>query len=107
MEGLEFVLALLSNTISYGRIVALNAVHAILSVLILEPFVGFGSVFWIVGIVLGTVLVGLLEGILSFIHTLRLHWVEWFSKFYSGTGKEFKPFESERKFTQTPSFSSQ
>jgi len=107
MEGLEYILALLSNTISYGRIVALNAVHAILSVLILEPFVGFGFMLWIVGFVLNTILVGLLEGILAFIHTLRLHWVEWFSKFYSGTGKEFKPFESERKFTQTPSFSIQ
>ncbi|MFX1520614.1 MAG: V-type ATP synthase subunit I [Promethearchaeota archaeon] len=105
MEGLEYILALLSNTISYGRIVALNAVHAILSVLILEPFVGVGFMLWIAGIVLNTILVGLLEGILAFIHTLRLHWVEWFSKFYSGTGKEFKPFESERKFTQSPSFS--
>ena len=100
MEGLEYVLALLSNTISYGRIVALNAVHAILSVLIFEPFLGLGSMFWVIGFVLNTVLVGLLEGLLAFIHTLRLHWVEWFSKFYSGTGTEFKPFATERKFTQ-------
>ena len=107
MEGIEYILALLSNTISYGRIVALNAVHAILSLLILVPFVGFGSMLWVVGFVLNTVLVGLLEGLLAFIHTLRLHWVEWFSKFYSGTGKEFKPFTTERKFTQIPAFSIQ
>ncbi len=107
MEGIEYILALLSNTISYGRIVALNAVHAILSILILMPFLGFGSMLWVVGVVLNTILVGLLEGLLAFIHTLRLHWVEWFSKFYSGTGKEFKPFATERKFTQMSAFSIQ
>ncbi|MFX1465989.1 MAG: V-type ATP synthase subunit I [Promethearchaeota archaeon] len=105
MEGMEFVLSLLSNTISYGRIVALNAVHGILSVLVLEPFLGFGSVLWIMGFVLNTVLIGLLEGVLAFIHTLRLHWVEWFSKFYQGTGREFMPFATERKFTQSPALS--
>lgn len=104
MEGLEYALALLSNTISYGRILALNAVHAVLSVLILEPFIDIGlSVgvpsLWIVGILLNTVLVGLLEGLLAFVHTLRLHWVEWFSKFYSGTGKGFVPTTIERQFT--------
>jgi len=104
MEGLEYALALLSNTISYGRILALNAVHAVLSVLILAPFIDIGlSVgvpsLWIVGILLNTVLVGLLEGLLAFVHTLRLHWVEWFSKFYSGTGKGFVPTTIERQFT--------
>jgi V/A-type H+-transporting ATPase subunit I len=105
MEGVEYVLALLSNTISYGRILALNAVHAVLSVLILEPFIAMGSFLWIMGILINTVLVGILEGLLAFVHTLRLHWVEFFSKFYTGTGKEFQPFRMERRFTQIPSLS--
>ncbi len=104
IEGVEYVLSLLANTISYGRILALNAIHGVLSSLILINL-NFGVPYHLMGIILGTVVVGIMEGLLAFVHTLRLHWVEWFSKFYLGTGKDFVPFKTERKFTQIPSSS--
>ena len=54
-------------------------------------------VWWVVGILLGIFLIVPLEGLLSFLNTLRLHWVEWFSKFYTGEGKEFLPLKEQLK----------
>jgi len=43
--------------------------------------------------------VNLLLSLLSgYVHTLRLTYVEYFSKFYDGGGRPFKPFEAENKY---------
>ncbi len=94
MKGIES----LSNTLSYARILALGATHAIFSSLAL---MGGPSPlkFWMIFFIVTLFMILALEGILTFAHSLRLHWVEWFSKFYIGDGINFEGFTIKRKYT--------
>jgi V/A-type H+-transporting ATPase subunit I len=107
-EGGDFFTRLLSNTISYTRILALLMAHwALLLVVykvaeIVNPATGSSPLTMVLaGVVIlgGNIFVLALEGLIVFIHTLRLHFYEWFSKFYGGTGTEFTPFK--QKFSKT------
>jgi vacuolar-type H+-ATPase subunit I/STV1 len=53
----------------------------------------------LLGAIIGTFIVGILEGMLAFMHTLRLHFVEWFSKFFHAGGIAFAPFKADRIHT--------
>jgi V/A-type H+-transporting ATPase subunit I len=122
---LENVIGIISHTVSYARIFALNTVHVILSSVFMElpavimitfpalelfgveiiphEFIINGAhvsaSIPLLGAIIGTIIVGMLEGLLGFMHTLRLHYVEWFSKFYHAGGIEFKPFRAKRLHT--------
>jgi V/A-type H+-transporting ATPase subunit I len=101
--ALENFFRFLANTISYGRILALALAHAaLIEVFILLTFMSsqVNVAFAAVVFILGTVIVVLLEAIMSGIHALRLHYYEWFTKFYKGGGIEFTPFTFPRTYTR-------
>jgi V/A-type H+-transporting ATPase subunit I len=105
-ESGDIVTRLLSNSISYARILALLMAHwALLLVtytvaaLIGGP-TGFGLIISGIIIIGGNMFVIAFEGLIVFIHALRLHFYEWFSKFYAGNGKEFHPFKQNFVYTK-------
>jgi V-type H+-transporting ATPase subunit a len=101
IETIEFVLGAISNTASYLRLWALSLAHAQLAKVFFDkcllPFIQSGS---IIGIIVGFFLfANVTFGVLMcmdllecFLHTLRLHWVEFQNKFYKGDGYKFNPF---------------
>jgi V/A-type H+-transporting ATPase subunit I len=103
---LENFFRFLANIVSYGRILALALCHAaLMEVFILLTFMCWGSIA-IVGPVIGVIIfvagnavVIVLEAIMAGIHTIRLHFYEWFTKFYDGGGVEFSPFRFSRRYT--------
>lgn len=97
---LENFFRFLANIVSYGRILALALCHAaLIEVFILLTFMCLqinpiiGPVIAAVVFILGTAIVVVLEAIMAGIHTIRLHFYEWFTKFYEGGGVEFSPFK--------------
>ena len=109
IHTIEFVLGSISNTASYLRLWALSLAHSQLSELFWDkvmkeqawdsaisipmPFNGFVlmllfSVWFILNI--GVIMV--MENLSSFLHALRLQWVEFQNKFYKGDGYKFMPF---------------
>ena len=108
MHAFESLLASLSHTISYVRILAMKLIESVFYNLFAGVLVFFTAWGTITGAVVGyslfaaltVVLILILETAFVFMQSLRLHWVEWFLKFYSGEGTAFKPYGTDRTYTR-------
>jgi V-type H+-transporting ATPase subunit a len=102
IETIEFVLGMVSNTASYLRLWALSLAHSELSTVFWEKallsmintgnpvmvYAGYAVFACVTFAVL--LCMDLLE---CFLHALRLHWVEFQSKFFKADGYRFQPFD--------------
>jgi V/A-type H+-transporting ATPase subunit I len=81
------IIEVLSNVISYTRIGIMLLVHAALLVTVNQSYESGGGLAVLIG---GNIGIMLIEGLIVYIQTIRLHLYEWFPKWYSGAGVGFK-----------------
>jgi V-type H+-transporting ATPase subunit a len=107
IHTIEFVLGSISNTASYLRLWALSLAHSQLAELFKDmilvetgltmtdnPILGaaiawFSFAAWAI---ISMVVLMVMENLSSFLHALRLQWVEFQNKFFYGDGHRYTPF---------------
>ncbi len=95
LVGLIEVFSLISNILSYSRLMALGVASVVLAMVANRLFAELN--YGLVGLMAASVLHAMNVLITMFsptIHTLRLHYVEFFTKFYRPGGRTFTPFGS-------------
>jgi len=111
IHTIEFVLGSISNTASYLRLWALSLAHSQLAELFKDMIlVGAGlnlglgpKLQWIMTFIcfgawaiISFVVLMVMENLSSFLHALRLQWVEFQNKFFYGDGQKYSPFDFEK-----------
>lgn len=93
-EIFEVLLSYASNTISFLRVGAFALSHAAMMGVVIMFAGAEQGIGNIPIMIIGNIVVAGMEGLIVGIQVLRLEYYEMFSRFYRGTGKEFKPFKN-------------
>ncbi len=103
LASLYDITSYISDLLSYSRLLALGLTTGVMAQVfnMLATMMGVnigGFVFLIVIFLLGHLINIGLNALGAYVHTMRLQYVEMFSKFYEGGGKEFEPFSLNSKY---------
>lgn len=97
VASLYDITSYVSDLLSYSRLLALGLTTGVMAQVfnMLSTLMGtsvFGIIFMIVLFIAGHLITIGLNALGSYVHTMRLQYVEMFSKFYEGGGRKFEPF---------------
>jgi len=93
VEGFETIMNFISNTLSFMRVAAFSLNHAALALAVFAIANSMDTFGHWTTVVLGNLFILIVEGAIVAIQVLRLEYYEGFARFFSGTGKAFKPLK--------------
>ncbi|MBR5437681.1 MAG: V-type ATP synthase subunit I, partial [Clostridia bacterium] len=89
----------LGDILSYSRLLALSLVTGVIANVVNLLGAMFGNIFaFMIVFIIGHTINIAINLIGTYVHTNRLQYVEFFSKFYEGQGRAFTPFRINSKF---------
>ena len=105
LGALYGITSYLSDILSYSRLLALGLATGVVAqgINTLGSLAGggvLGAVILIVALVFGTIFNLAINALGAFVHSCRLQYVEFFGKFYTGGGREFRPFARKTKYVK-------
>lgn len=103
LASLYDITSYISDLLSYSRLLALGLTTAVMGQvfnMLSTMFSGgiVGAIIFIIIFIVGHLINFGLNALGSYVHTMRLQYVEMFSKFYEGGGKPFEPFTIKSKY---------
>ena len=103
MASLYDITSYISDLLSYSRLLALGLTTGVMAQVfnMLATMFGTnvaGSIIMVIILIIGHAINIGLNALGSYVHTMRLQYVEMFSKFYEGGGEEFEPFSLKSKY---------
>ncbi|OJF76902.1 MAG: ATPase [Treponema sp. CETP13] len=97
VQIIETLSGYLSNSVSFLRVGAFAIAHAVLGFIVFTLQNLSGGIGGVSISIIGNVVILVLEGMIVAIQVLRLEYYEFFSKFFTESGKEFKPLKFKYK----------
>jgi V/A-type H+-transporting ATPase subunit I len=91
IEGFDFIMNFVSNTLSFMRVAAFSLNHAALAIAVFTLANAMDLFGHWTAVVLGNIFIMVLEGAIVGIQVLRLEYYEGFARFFSGDGRAFQP----------------
>lgn len=103
LASLYDITSYISDLLSYSRLLALGLTTGVMAQVfnMLATMFGtgvVGTIIMVVILLIGHAINIGLNALGSYVHTMRLQYVEMFSKFYEGGGQEFEPFSLKSKY---------
>lgn len=105
LGALYGITSYLSDILSYSRLLALGLATGVVAQVIntLGSLAGggvLGAILLAFALVFGTIFNLAINALGAFVHSCRLQYVEFFGKFYTGGGREFRPFARKTKYVK-------